>query len=157
MAHYTWPHCNFQNLLMCYFTWQKNFEDVIKDLNLWEILWVRASLVVLMLKICLKRGRLGFNPFSWRSNTLATWCKELTHWKRSWCWERLKAGGEGDDRGWDGWMASLTQWTWVWANTGRKWRTGKPGTWQSMGLQREGQDLATKQQRQPWFIQMSPV
>ena len=46
----------------------------------------------------------------WSSNTLATWCKELTHWKRPWCWEILKAGGEGDDRGWDGWMVSLTQW-----------------------------------------------
>ena len=46
----------------------------------------------------------------WNSNTLATWCNELTHWKRPWCWERLKAGGEGGDRGWDGWMASLTQW-----------------------------------------------
>ena len=54
--------------------------------------------------------------WSWSSNTLATWCKELTHWRRPWCWERLKAGGEGDDRGWDGWMASLTQWTWVWVN-----------------------------------------
>ena len=50
--------------------------------------------------------------WSWNSNTLATWW-ELTHWKRPWCWERLKAG-EGDDRGWDGWMASPTQWTWVW-------------------------------------------
>ena len=49
--------------------------------------------------------------------TLATWCEELTHWKRPWCWERLKAGREGDDRGWDGWMASLTQRTWVWANS----------------------------------------
>ena len=48
---------------------------------------------------------------SWNSNTLATWCKELTHLKRPWCWERLRAGGEGDDRGWDGWMASPTQWT----------------------------------------------
>ena len=47
--------------------------------------------------------------WSWSSNTLATWCEELTHWKRPWCWERLKAGGEGDDRGWDGWMASRTQ------------------------------------------------
>ena len=47
------------------------------------------------------------------SNTLATWCEELTHLKRPWCWERLKAGGEADDRGWDGWMASLTQWMWV--------------------------------------------
>ena len=51
---------------------------------------------------------------NWSSKTLATLCKELTRWKRPWCWERLKAGGEGDDRGWDGWMASLTQWTWVW-------------------------------------------
>ena len=48
-----------------------------------------------------------------KSNTLATWYKELTHWKRPWCWERFKAGGEGDDRGWGGWMASLTQWTGV--------------------------------------------
>ena len=46
--------------------------------------------------------------WSWSSNTLATWYEELTHWKRPWCWERLKAGGEGDDRGWDVWMASLT-------------------------------------------------
>ena len=45
------------------------------------------------------------------------WCKEPTHWKRPWCWERLKAGGEGDDRGWDGWMASPTQWTWVWVDS----------------------------------------
>ena len=52
----------------------------------------------------------------WSSNTLATWCKELIHWKRPWCWERLKVGGEGNDRGWDGWMASPTQWTWVWAS-----------------------------------------
>ena len=58
--------------------------------------------------------------WSWNSNTLATWWEELTHWKRPWCWERLKAGGEGDDRGWDGWMASLTQWTWVWASS-RSW------------------------------------
>ena len=55
---------------------------------------------------------------SWRSSTLATSCEELTHWKRLWCWEGLGAGGEGDDRGWDGWMASLTQWTWVWVNSG---------------------------------------
>ena len=51
--------------------------------------------------------------WNWSSNTLATWCKEPTHWKRPWCWERLKAGGEGDDRGWDGRMASPTQWMWV--------------------------------------------
>ena len=55
--------------------------------------------------------------WSWNCSSLATWCKELTHWKRPWCWERLKAG-EGDDRGWDGWMASLPQWTWVWVDSG---------------------------------------
>ena len=56
--------------------------------------------------------------WSWNSNPLATWCEELTHLKRSWCWERLKAEGEGDDRRWNGWMASLTQWTWVWVGVG---------------------------------------
>ena len=64
--------------------------------------------------------------WSWNSNTLATWWEELTHWKRPWCLERLKAGGEGDDRGWDGWMASPTQWTWVWASSGSWWWTGQP-------------------------------
>ena len=66
------------------------------------------------------------------SNTLATWCRELTHWKRPWCWEWWRARGEGDDRGWDGWMASPTQWTWVWANSGRQCRIGKPGVLQFM-------------------------
>ena len=82
------------------------------------------------------------------SNTLATWCEELTNWNRCWCWERLKAGGEGDDSGWDGWMASLTQWTWVWANPGRWWKTGKHGILQSMGFQRVGHDLVAEQQQQ---------
>ena len=78
---------------------------------------------------------------------LATWCAKwpsqmaisnghLTHLKRPWCWERLKAGGEGDDRGWDGWMVPPTQWTWVWVNSGSWWWTGRPGMLQSMGLQR---------------------
>ena len=73
--------------------------------------------------------------WSWNSNTLAAWCKELTHLKRHWCWERLRAGGEGDDRGWDGWMAPPTRWTWVWPSSGSWWRTGKPGVLQSMGSQ----------------------
>ena len=60
---------------------------------------------------------------------------ELTLWKRSWCWERLKAGGEGDDRGWDDWMASPTQWTWAWENLRRLWWTGKTGVLQSTGSQ----------------------
>ena len=65
-----------------------------------------------------------------------------------WCWERLKVGGEGGDRGWDGWMTSPTQWTWVWASSGEMPRTEEPGRLQSMGLQRAAQDPATKQQQQ---------
>ena len=57
-------------------------------------------------------------------------------WERLWCWEGLKVGGEGDDRGWDGWMASPTRWTWVWVSSGSWWWTGNPGVLQSMGLQR---------------------
>ena len=76
--------------------------------------------------------------WSWNSNTLATWCKEPTHWKR------LKAGGEGDDRGWDGWMASPMRWTWVWVGSGSWWWTGKPGMLQSMGSQRVGHDWVTE-------------
>ena len=72
--------------------------------------------------------------WSWNSNTLATWCGELTHLKRPWCWERLRAG-EGDDRGRDGWMASLIQWTWVWVDSGNWWWTGRPGVLQFMGSQ----------------------
>ena len=70
--------------------------------------------------------------WSWNSNIFATWCEELTYLKTLWCWERLKAE-EGDDRGWGGWMASPMQWTWVWANSRKKWRTGKPGVLQFMG------------------------
>ena len=71
-------------------------------------------------------------------------CEELTHWKRLWCWERLGAGGEGDGRGWDGWMASLTWGTWVWVNSGSWWWTGRPGMLWFMGSQRVGHDWATE-------------
>ena len=81
--------------------------------------------------------------WSWSSNTLAAWCKELPHWKITWCWERLRAGGERDDRGWDGWMASLTQ-TWVWASARSWWWTGRPGMLQSMESQRVGHDWVTE-------------
>ena len=63
----------------------------------------------------------------WNSSTLATWYKEPSRWKIPWCWERLRARGERGNRIWDGWMASLTQWTWIWASSRRWWRTGKPG------------------------------
>ena len=81
--------------------------------------------------------------WSWNSNSLATWSKELTHLKRPWCWERLKVG-EGDDREWDGWMASPTQQTRVSANSRSWWWTGRLGMWQSMGLQWVGHDWATE-------------
>ena len=75
---------------------------------------------------------------------LATWCKKLTHWRRPWCWERLKAGWEGDNRGWEDWMASPTRRTWVWVGSGRWWWTGKPSVLQSIGSQRVIHDWATE-------------
>ena len=68
----------------------------------------------------------------------------MTHLKRPWCWERLKARGEGNDRGWDRWMASPAQWTWVWVDSESWWWTGRPGVLQSMGSQRVGHDWATE-------------
>ena len=73
--------------------------------------------------------------WSWSSSTLVTWWEELTPCKRPWYWERLKAGGEGDNIGWDGWMKPPTQWTWVWASSGRCEGQGSLCTlWWSMGL-----------------------
>ena len=81
--------------------------------------------------------------WSWNSNTLAISCEELTHLKRSWYWEGLGAGGEGDNRGWDGWMASPTQWRWIWENFRCWWWTGRPGVLWFMRSQRVGQDWVT--------------
>ena len=95
-----------------------------------------------------RRSALGFLwkdwCWFWNSSPLATSCEELTHWKRLWCWEGLGAGGEEEDRGWDGWMASPTRWTWVWVNSGSWWWTGRPGVLRFMGLQRVGHDSATE-------------
>ena len=66
--------------------------------------------------------------------------EELTHLKRPWCWERSRAGGEGDDRGWEGWMALLTQWTWVWVDSRSWWWTGRPDELRFVGSQRVGHD-----------------
>ena len=82
--------------------------------------------------------------WSWNSSTLATSCEELTHWKRLWCWEGVGTGGEGDDKGWDGWMASPTRWTWVWVNFGSWWWTGRPGVLRFMGSQTVGHDWVTE-------------
>ena len=92
--------------------------------------------------------------WSWNSNPLATWCEELAHLKRPWCWEGLRAGGEGGDRGWDSWMASPTQWIWVLASSGSWWWTGRPGVLQSAGSQTVKHHFVTEQQQQktncPW-------
>ena len=95
--------------------------------------WRRSALGLLWKEWC----------WSWNSSTLATSCEELTHWKRLWCWEGLGAAGEGDDRGWDGCMASPTPWTWVWVNSRSWWWTGRPGVLQFMGSQRIRHDWAT--------------
>ena len=84
---------------------------------------------------------IGKKCSSWSYNNLATWCKELTHCKRPGCWERLKAA-EGDDREWDGWMASPTWWRLVWVSSRNWWWTRKPRVLQSMGLQRVRHDWA---------------
>ena len=77
--------------------------------------------------------------WSWNSNTLAASCEELTHWKKDPDAKGLGAGREGDDRGWDGWMASLTRWTWVWVNSGSWWWTGRSGVLWLMGSQSQTQ------------------
>ena len=127
-----------------FFTWKKSEQNFLYK---WWITWNKVNTAVLLNNIpkallnsifllrvpwterrsnqsILKEISPGFNwkdwGWSWNSNTLAIWCEELTHWKRPWCWERLKAWGEVDDRGWNDWMASLTQWTWVWVNC-RSW------------------------------------
>ena len=82
--------------------------------------------------------------WSSNSNNLATWCEELTHWKKPWCCERLKVRGEGDGIGWDGWMESPTRGTWVWVSSRTWWWTGKPGVLQSMGSQRVRHDRPTE-------------
>ena len=114
----------WRRLLRVPWTARRSNQSILKEIS------PGCSLEGLMLKL--------------KSNTLATWCKELTHCKRHWCWERLKVVGEGGNRGWDGWMASPTQWTGVWVNSGSWWWTGRPDMLQSMGLQRVGNDWATE-------------
>ena len=114
----------WRRLLRVPWTARRSSQSILKDIS------PEYSLEGLMLKLKVQY----FGP----------WCEELTHLKRPWCWERLKAGGEGDDRGWDSWMASLTQWTWAWVNYGSWWWTGNPGVLRSMGSQRVGHDWATE-------------
>ena len=109
--------CCWRRLLRVPWTSRRSNQSILKEISPdWNVHWKDRC-------------------WSWNSNPLATWCEELTHLKRPWCWARLRAGGEGDDRGWDGWMASPTQWTRVWVNSGSWWWTGRPGVLQSMRLQ----------------------
>ena len=112
-------------LLRVPWTAKRSKQSILKEIN------PEYSLEGLMLRLKL-------------SKTLTTWCKEPTHWKRPWPCERLKAGGEGDNRGWDSWMGSLTQWTWVWVDPGIWWWTGRPGVLQFLRLQRVRHDCATE-------------
>ena len=112
--------------------------------RLWRVPWTARTSNQSILKEISPGCSLEFWCWSWNSSSLATWCEELTHWKRPWCWERLRAGGEGDNRGWDGWMASPTQWTWVRVDSGSWWWTGRPGILRFMGLQKGGHDWVTE-------------
>ena len=114
----------WRRLLRVPWTAKRSNQSILKDIS------PGCSLEGMMLKL--------------NSRSLATSCEELTHWKRLWCWEGLGAGGEGDIRGWDGWMASLTRWIWVWVNSGSWWWTGRPGVLRFMGSQRAGHDWATE-------------
>ena len=128
-------------------TWWATVHVVAKSKDTTEQLTVSLShafklscYLCFALKILIKQTQLLC--ITRNSNTSATWCEELTHLKRPWCWERLKAGGEGDNRWWDGWMALPTQWMWVWVNSGSWWWTGRPDVLQSMGSQRVRHDWA---------------
>ena len=114
----------WRRLLRVPWTARRSNQSILKEISPW------CSLEGLMLKLKL--------------STLATWCEELTHWKRSWCWERLRAGGDRDDRRRDGWMASPTQWTWVWVDSGSWWWTGRPGVLLFIRSQRVGRDWVTQ-------------
>ena len=114
----------WKRLLRVPWTARRSNQSILKEIS------PGCSLEGLMLKLKLQY----FGHLMWRTDSL----------ERPWCWERLRTGGEGNDRGWDGWMASLTQRTWVWVDSGSCWWTGKPGVLQSMGLQRVGHDWVTK-------------
>ena len=103
---------------------QRSNQSILKEIS------PGYSLEGLMLKLKLQY----FGHLMWRADSF----------ERPWCWERLRVGGEGDDRGWDGWMTSLTQWTWVWVNFGSRWWTESPGMLWFMGLQRIGHDWVTE-------------
>ena len=111
--------------------------------RLLRVLWTTRRSHQSLLKEISPEYSLEGLTWSWNSNTFTTWCEELTHWERPWCWERLRTG-EGNSGGWDAWMVSPTQYTWVCASSRSWWLTGKPGVLQSMGSQRVGHNWVTK-------------
>ena len=125
-----------------FITIPSRFIHIARKGRVLSLLWLRSKIKQVRPKGNQSWIFIGRNDAD--ASALATWCEEMTHWKRPWCWERLKAGGEGDDRGWDGWMASATWWTRVWASSRSWWWTGKPGVLQFMGSQRVGHDWATE-------------
>ena len=114
----------WRRLLGVPWTARRSNQSILKEISL------GYSLEGLVLKLKLHY----FGHLIWRVDSL----------KRPWCWEGLRAGGEGDDRGWGGWMASPTRWTWVWVNSGSWWWTGRHGVLRFMGSQRVGHDWATE-------------
>ena len=126
-----------RRLLRVPWTARRSNQSILKEIS------PRCSLKGLMLKLKFKYfGHLiGKDPDAGR---------ELTHWKRPWCWEGLGAGGEGDNRGWVGWMASPTRWTWVWVNSGSWWWTGRPAVLRFMGSQRVRHNWATELKWRSW-------
>ena len=150
---YGFPYMNVRILMYAYESWtiKKGESQIIGSLKLW--CWRRLLRVPWMARKSNQSIQKEISPdyslealmLKLKLQYLATWCKELTHYKRPWYWERLKAG-EGDERGWNGWMAS-TQWTWIWLSSRWWWRTGKPGVLQSMGLQRVRHNWLTEQQQ----------
>ena len=100
--------------------------------RLLKVPWIARRLTQWILREINPEYSLEGLIWSWSSSILVIWCEQMTHWKSPWCWERLRAGEEGV-RGWDGWTASLMQWTWSWAISGRWWGTEKPGVLQFMG------------------------
>ena len=110
----------------------------------WRIPWSVETVKLQYMRSPRVRHDWVTNTFTFHTfwNSWTVWM-ELAHWKRLWCWEGLRAGGEGDDGGWDGWMASLTRWTWVWVNSRSWWWTGRPGVLRFMGSQTVGHYWAT--------------
>ena len=152
----TWPHfvihCGWGLQLNTQIVglWRKlsSKELMLLNCGVGEDSWESLGLQGDPASLFWRRSALGFLwkewCWSWNSSTWATSCEELTHWKRLWCWEGLGAREEGDNRGWDGWMASLTRWTWIWVNSGSWWWTGRPGVLRFRGSQRVGHDWATE-------------